>query len=90
MIGFAKTLVLQLPMLWAAIAIADDAGVRDFGAPIALETQASLKHVVSHPERYDAGPVLIKGRVTDVCQRKGCWTVIEDGDAQVRIRFPGW
>jgi len=49
MIGFAKTLVLQLPMLWAAIAIADDAGVRDFGAPIALETQASLKHVVSHP-----------------------------------------
>jgi hypothetical protein len=38
MIGFAKTLLLLLPMLWAAIAIADDAGVRDFGAPIALET----------------------------------------------------
>ncbi|MBW2290869.1 MAG: DUF4920 domain-containing protein [Deltaproteobacteria bacterium] len=34
--------------------------------------------------------MLIKGRVTDVCQKKGCWTVIEDGDAQVRIRFPGW
>ena len=32
-------------------------------------------------------PVLVQGRLTDVCTKKGCWTVLTDGDAFVRVRF---
>ncbi|MBW2233410.1 MAG: DUF4920 domain-containing protein [Deltaproteobacteria bacterium] len=31
--------------------------------------------------------VMLKGRITDVCQRKGCWTVIAEGDDAIRVRF---
>ena len=31
--------------------------------------------------------VLVRGRVADVCQRKGCWTILQDGETRVRVRF---
>jgi hypothetical protein len=31
--------------------------------------------------------VLLRGRLTDLCQKKGCWTVLQQGDAVVRVRF---
>ena len=32
------------------------------------------------------GQVRIKGEVTDVCKNRGCWLVVRDGKAQVRIK----
>ena len=90
MIRATPTLLLLLPMLWAGIAVSEDGRAQNFGAPIALDAETSLKDVISHPERYAEGPVLIKGRVTDVCQKRGCWTVLADGDARVRIRFKNY
>jgi hypothetical protein len=59
----------------------------DFGAPITLEQATPLARVLANPERYALQPVLVRGRLTDVCQRKGCWTVLQDQAAQVRVRF---
>ncbi|MCP3983455.1 MAG: DUF4920 domain-containing protein [bacterium] len=58
-----------------------------FGALIQLEVPTPLAEVVAHPERYAGTPILIRGRVSDVCQRKGCWTVLTDGSALLRIQF---
>jgi hypothetical protein len=30
-------------------------------------------------------PVLVSGEVESVCQKKGCWLVVKDGEAQARI-----
>ena len=60
---------------------------RDFGAGLTLAQPTPLRRVVAEPERYEEGPVLLRGRLTDLCMKKGCWTVLTDGDAFVRVRF---
>ncbi len=78
-------------MLGPALSIAEDSEPLppgdDFGAGITLAQPTALADVVAHPERYAEEPVLVRGRLTDVCQRKGCWTVITDDTVAVRIRF---
>jgi hypothetical protein len=59
----------------------------DYGAPITLGNVTRLTEVVAAPERYRGRTVLVRGRVRDVCQRKGCWMVVDDGSAHARVRF---
>ena len=59
----------------------------DFGAGITLEQLTPLAEVVSDPERHQGQTLLVMGVVREVCQRKGCWMVVADGESQVRIRF---
>lgn len=60
---------------------------QDFGAGISLGQPTPLSDVLADPEHFEEGTVLLRGRLADVCQRKGCWTVLEDGGARVRVRF---
>ena len=60
---------------------------RDFGAGLTLTEPTPLATVLAEPERYEGKPVLVQGRVSDVCQKKGCWTILRDAEASVRIRF---
>ncbi|MDJ0788311.1 MAG: DUF4920 domain-containing protein [Myxococcota bacterium] len=64
-----------------------EAPVEEYGAPIALRQPTPLAEVLNSPERFAEQPVLLQGRITDVCQKKGCWTVLAEGQAFVRIRF---
>jgi hypothetical protein len=59
----------------------------DFGAGLTLSEPTPLADVVREPEKFEARPVLVRGRISDVCQRKGCWVVLRDGGEQVRVRF---
>lgn len=34
--------------------------------------------------------IVLRGTITDVCQKKGCWMVLTDGDEQMRITFKGY
>lgn len=62
-------------------------GGKDFGAGLSLERPTPLAEVVGSPERFAEEPVLLHGRISDVCQHKGCWTILRDGEAHVRVRF---
>ena len=76
---------------WAMIASASppsaDAQGDLFGTELTLSEPTALADIVASPERFDGKPVLLIGHVADVCQRKGCWTVLQDGDATIRVRF---
>lgn len=61
-----------------------------YGAELTLQQPVSLGVVMQNPERFAQAPVLIRGELVDVCQRKGCWTILRDGEAFVRIRFHGY
>jgi hypothetical protein len=88
---FPTLFLLLLAILCGpSAALAETPGLpagEDFGAGISLRTPTKLADLVASPERYEGTPVLVQGRVSDVCQRKGCWTVIRDGEAQLRVRF---
>jgi hypothetical protein len=58
-----------------------------FGAPPTLSRTTPLAEIMRDPAHFEGQTVLLHGRISDVCQRKGCWTVIRDGDAHVRVRF---
>jgi len=59
----------------------------DFGAALTLVRATPLSVVAAHPERFEGKPVVVRGKISDVCQKKGCWTVITDGNVNVRVRF---
>jgi len=59
----------------------------DYGAGLTLSETTPLADIVRAPETFAARPVLVRGRISDVCQRKGCWVVLRDGGDQVRVRF---
>jgi hypothetical protein len=60
---------------------------RDFGRGVTLTSETALASLLESPEAFEEEPVLVRGRIADVCQKKGCWTVLRDGDASVRVRF---
>jgi len=59
----------------------------DYGAGLSLDRVTPLGDVLASPDRYANETVLVEGRVVDVCQKKGCWTVLREGEVQVRVRF---
>ena len=87
-----RAVVLTLVVLLAATAVGAEtesalpAGV-DYGAGLTLEETTPLREVVSRPELHADRTLLVKGRIRDVCQKKGCWMVLADGEFQMRVRF---
>ncbi|MCR9095158.1 MAG: DUF4920 domain-containing protein [bacterium] len=59
----------------------------DFGAGITLDATQPLSQVMAEPTRHTEDAVLVRARISDVCQRKGCWTILRDEDTTVRVRF---
>ncbi len=74
----------------AALALATEPSIpagTDFGAGLTLQRVVDLEEVVRDPSKYAEAPILMRGRISDVCQRRGCWTVLSQGEANVRVRF---
>lgn len=78
-----SSLLVFLAILLAPLGARAD----DFGAALTLEQETPLAEVIAEADSRGDAPVLVRGRVADVCQRKGCWTVLRDGSNHVRVRF---
>ena len=81
-----RRLLLSL-LLLAVLDPSAAAGEAAFGAPFELGAVTPLAVVLATPEKYTDAPVQLRGTLTDLCQKKGCWTVLTYGDAFVRVRF---
>jgi hypothetical protein len=79
-------IVLVAALGWECQEAEVPAGER-FGAELTLARPTPLAGVLAAPGRFAEQPVLLHGRLADVCQRKGCWTVLKAGDSQIRVRF---
>lgn len=55
-----------------------------FGAAFALKDAKPLATVLAAAKDVKE-PIQVSGTVDSVCQKKGCWLVVKDGDAQARI-----
>jgi hypothetical protein len=38
----------------------------------------------------DEANVIVEGTIIDVCQKKGCWMRVSDGDEELFVRFPDY
>ncbi|MDD9891034.1 MAG: DUF4920 domain-containing protein [Gammaproteobacteria bacterium] len=88
-----KKLVALIFCLWTGIIIsanADDSFSIDqtFGGEVPAAGEAvTLKQAIANLEQGEEGFVKIKGQVTEVCQAKGCWMILVDGDTYARVTF---
>jgi hypothetical protein len=69
---------------------AKDAGVRTFGKPLSSKKALSLQEALQQPSKYQNQKVLLEGKISDVCQMKGCWLMLSDGERAIRIKFEGY
>ncbi|RMG97864.1 MAG: DUF4920 domain-containing protein [Deltaproteobacteria bacterium] len=58
--------------------------VGHFGAPFSVAAAEPLAKVLAS-DPLPSTPVRVQGTVASVCQKKGCWMVLADGDVKARI-----
>ena len=74
-------------LAWAALAGPAQAG-ESFGQPLEGLPAASLSELLARPE---AGKVVrLEGTVEKVCQNKGCWLALKQGEDSVHVTFAGY
>jgi len=66
-------------------ALGAPAGV--YGEGVVLDNGPELKDVYTKPDDYKGKTIRLVGKIQDVCRKKGCWMVLRDGEAEVRVKF---
>ncbi len=49
---------------------------KSFGKPLTLKDTTLISHILDNPEKFVGQKVLVKGRIVDVCKKRGCWMEI--------------
>ena len=60
----------------------------NYGDPVPLGKPLPLAQAMAS-DPPAAGRLLFSGRITEVCQNKGCWLVLEDNGAFARVFMSG-
>ena len=67
------------------IAVVDGHAV--YGAQMPAGDAVTIGAALSDMDRYAGKAQKFSGRVTKVCQKKGCWMVLADGETHARVMF---
>lgn len=85
----ALSLIACAPLFAASepepIAIVDGQPV--YGAQMPAGEATAIGKVLADVDQYAGKPQKFSGRVTKVCQKKGCWMVLADGEQSARVMF---
>ncbi len=60
---------------------------QSFGAEITMTEPIKLAEVYSNPADYDGQEILLEGKIVEVCQKKGCWFKMTDGNHELTVKF---
>ena len=85
-----KLILLSLVISFSSVNYADQPFSADqsFGGEVPVNGDpVTLKEAIGSIEEVEGEFIKIKGQVTEVCQAKGCWMVLVDGDTYARITF---
>ncbi len=58
-----------------------------FGAKITTAKVSTLGEVMGNYDKYDGQTVVFEAKAKKVCEKKGCWMVLQKGDKSVRTLF---
>jgi hypothetical protein len=56
------------------------------GGPLTQVNSVSIGELLGNPEAYVGKTVQVRGAITDVCPKAGCWVDIEDADNRIRFK----
>jgi hypothetical protein len=86
----AATLVVTGTLLADTPATGTAAKPQTFGKPLAGLALTPLADLFKTPDAFQGKTVRTEGKVAAVCQEKGCWMTMGDGEKTMRIRFEGY
>lgn len=80
--------VLALAVTTAATAAASSGAIRTFGEPLTAGLELTpIGEIVADPEAWAGTRVRVEGRVSGVCENKGCWLeLVSAEDVALRIK----
>lgn len=87
MIRRAYLFALIASLAVMSTAMARQKSARHFGAAFTDAKAVALAEAMSNIEKYSGKTIKIEGEITDVCQEKGCWLVVTDGERAMRVKF---
>jgi hypothetical protein len=57
-----------------------------YGDGVTLEKATPIADLMAAPESFEGQTVRVEGEVNAVCENMGCWMMLKDGAAEVRIK----
>jgi hypothetical protein len=65
------------------------AGLKSYGAamPVEPKVASSVVEALGNLESIGDKPLKVSGRIGKVCQAKGCWMMLTQGDQAIRVKF---
>jgi hypothetical protein len=68
-------------------ALCAGAAVQQLGKPFAVSHPLTVSEVLNKPEERLGKPIQVRGKVTEVCQMKGCWmALVDDTGKSLRVK----
>jgi hypothetical protein len=80
-----RSILFLLPLVLTGCQFAQ--GWQSYGAEIPASHPTSVDRLLAEPEAFDGQPLLVEGRVADVCPKKGCWMIFTSGPREMRVTF---
>ena len=68
-------------------AVQNDDGAWVAGLPLQSTQNVSLGEALADPAAFEGQTLRITARVEQVCQTKGCWMIVTDGEHEARVTF---
>lgn len=79
---------IVLCLLLTGVSHGEESGMpATYGSSITLNKSISLAYAIEHFDEINNREILLEGRVSQLCQVKGCWMVLQSGQDAVRVTF---
>lgn len=76
---------LILPILLAAALLS--AATIKLGAPLTQKEQVAIAALTAKPADYLGKTVQVKGKISEVCEKMGCWMMLVDTASKSKVRI---
>lgn len=77
--------MIELAAMAAGLVMAVTASAADFGAPMPKGEALAIDAAAANVTALEGKPALFSGRITEVCQKQGCWLMIEENGLAARV-----
>lgn len=83
--------LMTLLVILASLTVHGKPGAdKTFGGKITAQNKTSLPKIVSNFSDYKDKTIIFEATPRKVCEKKGCWMILEDGKHQVRTLFKNY
>lgn len=79
--------MLAILVLSFFVAAAQAGDGTSYGKPLPEGTSMPISQAIAEFDAHAGKPARFAGRITQVCQAKGCWMTLEDGGQIARVMF---